>query len=687
MFSTNQIYFVLIYCDSKCYQTGNSNVINLYICAYRLNISMKNFLLYFNIIFFVIGISQLIYGAENNKVNQVTQKTKTVFKSDTAYLNHLIVEARKNSTNQATIEEARAFINEAEKFIESNKLEVPPLLYIARAEFFLTQRDFVKSSKELDFFANKIGKKADIYTQSQFLNVLGNYTLYGGLFNDCIKNFNLNIDLAHENKLKGILPISYEGLANLYSTVNDQTELKRNIDLMLKSSIEEHDTLNSYKAYMRTGNYIRKFDKAYREANVYYQKALENALLLADTTKIILALNSIAWDYYEQNKLDSSLVWFNSMLDYSKLINDFKHVSNAYGNIGTIHRDLKEYPKAIENYQKGIDFGLRARSWFDISWIYNDMSRLYESNKDFENAFKYQVLYKQYSDSLNNNSLNQGLADARVRYEVKAKENELQVLSLKFKNQKLFFYGFGGFLLLSIVIGILLIRQWRLNSKRRITEMNQKISEITQANLRQQMNPHFIFNTLNSIQYYMYQNDKLSTNNYLTKFSSLMRKILENSQHTAVPLIDELNAVELYLELESIRFKNKFDYNIKLDEEIDTLMYKIPTMLIQPYVENAICHGLMHREEKGFLSIEIKLKSDHLSCIIIDNGIGREAAMEISKMKENNHSPLGTKITESRIDLINMLYGSSLKTIYSDLKNEDGLAIGTKVEIQIPILT
>jgi LytS/YehU family sensor histidine kinase len=185
----------------------------------------------------------------------------------------------------------------------------------------------------------------------------------------------------------------------------------------------------------------------------------------------------------------------------------------------------------------------------------------------------------------------------------------------------------------------------------------------------------------------MYQNDKLSTNNYLTKFSSLMRKILENSQHTAVPLIDELNAVELYLELESIRFKNKFDYSIELDEEIDTLMYKVPTMLIQPYVENAICHGLMHREDKGFLSIDIRLKPDHLSCIIIDNGIGREAAMEISKMKENNHSPLGTKITESRIDLINILYGSSLKTIYSDLKDEAGIAIGTKVEIQIPILT
>ena len=113
------------------------------------------------------------------------------------------------------------------------------------------------------------------------------------------------------------------------------------------------------------------------------------------------------------------------------------------------------------------------------------------------------------------------------------------------------------------------------------------------------MNPHFIFNTLNSIQYYMYQHDKLATNNYLTKFSSLMRKVLENSQHTSVPLRDELDALNLYLELEMIRFKDKFDYEINVDEEIDTLLYKVPTMLIQPYVENSICHGLMPGENKG----------------------------------------------------------------------------------------
>jgi len=217
--------------------------------------------------------------------------------------------------------------------------------------------------------------------------------------------------------------------------------------------------------------------------------------------------------------------------------------------------------------------------------------------------------------------------------------------------------------------------------------MNRKISEITQANLRQQMNPHFIFNTLNSIQYYMYQHDKISTNNYLTKFSSLMRKVLDNSQHTSVPLSDELSALNLYLELEAIRFRDKFDYRIKIDEDIDPLMYKVPTMLIQPYVENSIIHGLIPMEGKGTVSIDLKLQNNSILCTIEDNGIGRDASREKNKAREGNHNSLGTRITESRLDLVNELYGTSLCVEYTDLKNENGEPAGTRVEMHIPIIT
>ncbi|HBZ21000.1 MAG TPA: hypothetical protein DEO60_07735 [Bacteroidales bacterium] len=166
-----------------------------------------------------------------------------------------------------------------------------------------------------------------------------------------------------------------------------------------------------------------------------------------------------------------------------------------------------------------------------------------------------------------------------------------------------------------------------------------------------------------------------------------MRKVLDNSQHTSVPLSDELSALNLYLELESIRFKDKFEYKITVDEEIDPLLHKVPTMLIQPYVENSICHGLMPKEGKGFVNIDLKLKDDHILCVIEDNGIGRDAAKERSLKRENNHNSLGTQITKSRLDLVNELYGTSMKTMYKDIRDENGDPAGTRVEIHIPLIS
>jgi len=272
-------------------------------------------------------------------------------------------------------------------------------------------------------------------------------------------------------------------------------------------------------------------------------------------------------------------------------------------------------------------------------------------------------------------------------YDADTHSKEIAMLSLRLKNNRILNTAFTILVLAIIVIGLLIFRSSKINEKRRLSEMNHKISEITQANLRQQMNPHFIFNTLNSIQYYMYQHDTLATNNYLTKFSSLMRKVLDNSQHTSVPLRDELDALNLYLELECLRFKDKFEFRISVDDEIDPIMYKVPTMLIQPYVENSICHGLIPMEKKGFVHIDLKLSDGHLVCTIEDNGIGREAACEQKKKRETNHNSLGTRITASRLDLVNALYGTTLNTVYTDLKNERGEAEGTRVEIHIPILT
>jgi sensor histidine kinase YesM len=357
------------------------------------------------------------------------------------------------------------------------------------------------------------------------------------------------------------------------------------------------------------------------------------------------------------------------------------------GNLGTIYRDMGKEELSLKYYDKSLQQAKLQNDYSSVYWVYLDMSDMYLRKRDTSNAFKNYVQYKKYNDFYLKRSNTQGLADAKIRYDAETRNKELELLSLKLSKQKLLIYGYTGLFVLSLAIGILLYSRSRINAKRRISDMNHKIAEITQANLRQQMNPHFIFNTLNSIQYYMYQHDKLATNNYLTKFSSLMRKVLENSQHTSVPLRDELDALNLYLELEKIRFKDKFDYQINIDEEIDTILYKVPTMLMQPYVENSICHGLMPGEGNGLVKIDLELKEDYILCTIEDNGIGREAAQEKKMKSEKAHNSLGTQIVSSRLDLVNSLYGTSLKTIYTDLKNDKGEPVGTRVELHIPILT
>jgi LytS/YehU family sensor histidine kinase len=167
----------------------------------------------------------------------------------------------------------------------------------------------------------------------------------------------------------------------------------------------------------------------------------------------------------------------------------------------------------------------------------------------------------------------------------------------------------------------------------------------------------------------------------LTKFARLMRVIMDNSSKPLIPIKDELQALELYLELESVRCTGKFSYTVNISSEIDIDYDQIPSMLIQPYVENAIWHGLMLREEGGHLLISLSIEGSLIKCIIEDNGIGRRRSAEL---KKSNHKSLGMSITKERLEILNSLHGSQLSVEIVDLVNDAGEAAGTRVVIYIP---
>jgi hypothetical protein len=456
---------------------------------------------------------------------------------------------------------------------------------------------------------------------------------------------------------------------------------------MIDAAQKENDTVNIQEGLLRLGSSLTDKDRDFKKADSLLRKCIQISESRKDKFYIGFALTGLGWNFYREQMYDSSTYCYEKSLKYGISGGFWGIATNALGNLGTINRDLGNPDKAIKYYSKAIEQAKKIHDYYTLSWVYEDMNKMYLMKNDTSKAYRTYILFKLYYDTLKIKESKEGLNEARIRYEADNHNKEVALLSMRLKNNRILTTGFASLAILTVVIGLLLLRDSKHRTKRRISEMNRKISELTQANLRQQMNPHFIFNTLNSIQYYMYQHDKLATNNYLTKFSSLMRKILENSHHTAIPLRDELDALNLYLELECLRFKDKFDFAINVDEEIDTLMFKVPTMLIQPYVENSICHGLMSREGKGSVTINMKLENRHIICTIEDNGIGREAAEELKKMKQTNHNSLGTQIASSRLDLVNSLYGTSLKTVYTDLKNDKGEPEGTRVEIHIPIMT
>jgi streptogramin lyase len=255
------------------------------------------------------------------------------------------------------------------------------------------------------------------------------------------------------------------------------------------------------------------------------------------------------------------------------------------------------------------------------------------------------------------------------------------------------FYKSKWFLILTacFFLGLLfLIYSLRIRQLRREANLksmfNKKLAENEMTALRAQMNPHFLFNSLNSIKNYILKENTAAASKYLTKFSQLMRAILKNSGHSLVTLEDEINALTLYIEMEAMRFNHEFEYSIDIDPDINTAQVFIPPLLIQPYVENAIWHGLMRKEGKRILSLSVFNWHDKLMIHICDNGIGREQSARHKPSENGSAKSFGMQITHDRIELISQTLGITAVVKVVDINDEKGYAGGTRVELEIPMI-
>jgi hypothetical protein len=382
-------------------------------------------------------------------------------------------------------------------------------------------------------------------------------------------------------------------------------------------------------------------------------------------------------------------------------------LATGYKDQGNDQRAIGASRKLL---QTAIGFG--ARSFIrDAHFL---LYQLFENRHETDSAYAHLQHYTRVRDTIDRDLTAQKLAFYRIKSEREKANAHMKLLNEEKKVQqqelkesaqqkKFLISGIGALLLISFFIfrNILLKRKneahhrklaesellvQKLEGTKTKVEFQQQRLELEMQALRSQMNPHFIFNSLNSINRFILHNNAAQASGYLVKFSRLVRLILQHSQTALVPLESELEALRLFLELERLRFNNRFSYRISVSEKVDEALVKVPPLILQPYVENAIWHGLMHKAEKGFLEIEVMQQETSLFLRIMDNGIGRKKAAAIKERSGIDHESMGLKITEHRIAMLQQAHDKKASIVIHDLVDANGCGAGTEVVIQIPVL-
>ncbi|GAB3506305.1 hypothetical protein GCM10027341_39140 [Spirosoma knui] len=244
--------------------------------------------------------------------------------------------------------------------------------------------------------------------------------------------------------------------------------------------------------------------------------------------------------------------------------------------------------------------------------------------------------------------------------------------------------------LCSLVAVTVVTARWRVRrivrEQREKSELRERIAASEMKALRSQMNPHFLYNSLNAIRLFVLQNDSDNADKYLVKFSRLMRLILDNSRQEWVTLASELEQLQLYLELEQLRFGNKFDFSVDAAPTLDKEQTSIPPMIIQPYIENSILHGMAHKKTRGHIQVCIKPMNDGLECIVDDDGVGRKRAGELKSKMVSSHRSVGLKVTEERLQLISQRSGKETRVTVLDKMDAADEPTGTKVIVLLPVM-
>lgn len=398
----------------------------------------------------------------------------------------------------------------------------------------------------------------------------------------------------------------------------------------------------------------------------------------------MICFNSIGGIYLKKEDYTKAEPIIRDALKKALVLKDQFYIASSYINLGQLEIALNQISEAEKNLKKGVD----VASKYNLKSSIADGSKLLSEVNKRKGNYEIALDFYQRAVEIENTILTeqnlQYVNDIVIEYENENKNNQIKALASENeevrkrleRNKSIFWYSMLALLIFGVAIFII--------SRNRSLERDKHILTLEQDMLRSQMNPHFIFNSLNSIKLYIINNEKENAVYYLNKFSKLIRKILIASKEKETTLQDELETMKLYINIENIRFDNEIEFNINVDGSINTEVTKVPSLILQPFLENSLWHGLSSKTSDKKIDLNVyKNTSDYITVEIVDNGIGRIASKKIKDNKKLKRKSVGIDITKARLANFSKAFANSYTLDIDDLYESD-TPTGTRVTLNIP---
>ncbi|MFK7748012.1 MAG: histidine kinase [Kordia sp.] len=556
----------------------------------------------------------------------------------------------------------------------------------------------VAYDKAIKMFLQIKDSSGVIYAKTSKGSVLkskGNFLESINIFNDALIFYE-----SQGTKAKYKLLVTKVNLAGVYTTMKDWENAAKHLEEIYNDSLAKTQKgLLGAVCINLVG--VKTKQNSLEEALKYAKEALELKKRPGSRANLYTNIGAI---YEKKSAHQLADDYFRKALEQYTIIKNTHGIQKSYNNIGNNLSKLRKFDEAEYFLLKSNALLEKGNNINSLWHNYDMLSALYENTKDYKKSLEFANKRAKIKDSLLSIEKQKEIANLETFYKTEKIEREKSVaeqaaIIANLENQKNR-NRFIGALLLAALIILLSIFYFSRTKTRKKTELvlvklqeTKKRLEVEKKHrnselkaLKAQMNPHFIFNALNSIQEYIVLNKKNLASDYLGKFADLIRTYLNHSNKGLIPLEEELRCLEMYLELEELRFEEKLIYAVHVADDIDVSSVFVPTMLIQPYIENALKHGLLHKKNNRKLTISILKTPDQnsITCIIEDNGIGREKALEIKTLKNETYQSFGTKATKERLDLLNHgktnLIGVEIEDLFQGEES-----IGTKVTVNIPL--